>query len=482
MNNWFLRIPGKYWAYLALSIWGALSFLLLNKTPYGINEGGARALLLVWSVVDNVVSPVVTAGLPDFRTIFLVPVGILWTGNVLAAKVATLLVMSCAVWAIHTWRQHSGNSESALLASGLLLISPLTIDQIDTISVAPFLLITFALGAWSDKIYRETPLAFGGKYFSQLFLCLISTSLHPAGLAYPLVLLWKWYRNPIERQRNYFSGAVIFSVLFSLLLTMGWHNVEWFTNPVSSLSSLLLGSPAVKDMGTFRWITGLGISLILVLIIWKQAASLRTDFLGLVLLIALGIGVLVGDESWAIIALTICFYWGFPLLLRTSANSSAGFWGQRGVTLLLFFIISMSFMLIDKVRYQQVMAGKLAPRDSLIKALVDNTQNQDNANNAPRRNSSAKKPLLVASQWPGTTMLACRCGAFPLPPPTKDEQELITMLRGIEYLIFDPQDPENSSLSRNLAIMNAGKVETVALQEGGVIVAIKEIPSPKGTN
>ena len=477
MNNRLLRIPDKYWAYLALSIWGALSFLLLNKTLYGIDEGAARALLLVWSVVDNVASPIVTSGLPDFRTVFLVPAGFLWTGNILAAKIATILVMSGAVWAIHTWRQHSGNSESALLASGLLLISPLVIDQIDTISVAPYLLITFALGAWADKIYREAPLAFGGMYFSQMFLCLVSTTLHPAGLAYPLALLWTWYKSPVGKQQNYFFGGIIFSVLFALLLTLGWDHVEWFTNPIKSLSSLFSVPPVADDIGTFRWITGLGISCLLLLVIWKQAGNLWADLLGRMLLSALIIGMLVGDETWSIIALTICLYWGFPLLLRARTNSSDGFWGRRGITLSLLFIISTSFMLVDKARYQKLQEGDLAPRDSLIKVLVENIKTS--SNDEPKQNSPTKKPPMIASQWPGLTMLACRCGAFPLPPPAKDEQELLAMLRGVNYLLFDPRDPKNSSLSHNLAIMNAGKVETVALQEGGVIVEIKELAPAK---
>ena len=72
-------------------------------------------------------------------------------------------------------------------------------------------------------------------------------------------------------------------------------------------------------------------------------------------------------------------------------------------------------------------------------------------------------------------MLACRCGTFPLPPPAKDEQALLAMLRGVNFLIFDPRNPQNSSLSHNLALINAGKVETVALQDGGVIVEVKEL-------
>lgn len=472
MNNWFSRIPNKYWAYLALAFWGVLSFLLLNKTPYGIDEGAARALLLVWSVVDDVVSPVVTTGLPDFRTIFLVPAGLLWSGNVLAAKITTIFVTSFAAWFIYAWRHRSGDSESALLASGLLLISPLVIDQIDTISVAPYLLTIFALGAWSDKIYREAPLAFGGMYFAQMYLCLVSTTLHPAGLAYPLALLWTWYKNPVGKQQKYFFGGVIFSVLFALLLTLGWHDVEWFTNPIRSLSSLLSGSSASKDIGVFRWITGIGMSCILLLVVWKQAGNLWADFLGRILLAALVLGMLLGDETWSIIALAICLYWGFPLLLRVRTSSSNGFWGQRGIILSLLFVISTSFMLADKAHYQKVMGGELAPRDSLIKALAENTKN---FMNDEAQSALPKKPLLIASQWPGLTMLACRCGVFPLPPLAKDGQELLAMLHGVSYLIFDPRNPMNSSLSHNLSIMDAGKVETVALEEGGVIVEIKEL-------
>ena len=42
--------------------------------------------------------------------------------------------------------------------------------------------------------------------------------------------------------------------------------------------------------------------------------------------------------------------------------------------------------------------------------------------------------------------------------------------------MFDPRDPKNSSLSHNLALMGAGKVETIILQQGGVIVEIKGTP------
>ena len=472
MNNWLSRIPNKLWAISALLLWGALSYVLLNKTPYGVDEGAARALLLVWSVADDVVSPIVTLGLPDFRTLFFAPVGYLWVGNIVAAKIFTLLVMSGAVWAFYRWRQLNGDSESALLASGLLLISPSIINQIDTISVTPFLLITFVYGAWSDKIYRESPQAFGGMYFFQILLCLVSVTLHPIGLAYPLALLWAWHTNPSDvKHRKYFFGGIIFVVLLALLLTSGWNHVEWFSNPIRSLSSLLTEDSYAKKIGVIGWIYGLAMLSILLLVIWKQGKILWTDILGRILLIALVIGMLTGDQTWNIIVLTVCLFWGLPLLLPSKVSSSGGFWAQRGIAMSLVFILSTMFMLADKSHYQIMQDGYLSPRDSLIKTLVE--EKGDFQNNESAKSPSAKQTVRVASQWPGLTMLACRCDVLPLPPPTKDSDTLLAMLKGVNYLIFDPRAPENISLGQNLSRMNAEKVETAALQQGGVIVEIK---------
>lgn len=481
MNNLLSRIPNKYWAYLALSLWGILSFMLLHKTSYGIDEGAAQALLLVWSVADNVVSPIVTLGFPDFRTVFLVPVGILWTGNVVAAKIATMCIMAIAAWAFHAWRYRSGEAESALLATGLLLISPLVLNQIDTISVAAYLLITFALGAWSDQIYRESKQAFGGMYFAQIFLCLVSISLHPIGLAYPLALLWTWYKNPLDQKhRNYFFIGIAFASLMALVLTSGWSHVDWFTNPIKSLSSLLLGYAEGDAFGAFHWICGIGILFILLVITWKQASNLWDDFLGRILLLSLAIGIIIGDEIFGIVALVTCLYWGFPLLLHKSTTVHRGFWSQRGMVFLVSVAISTTFMVVDKANYQLLPMDYLSPRDSLIKALAEDSGLF--LSDEPSRDSSAKKPLRVASQWPGLTMLACRCDALPLPPNAQNSEALFAMLRGIDYLIFDPRDPKNSSLSLNLATMDAGKVETIALQRGGVIVQILKpatVPIPE---
>jgi len=45
-------------------------------------------------------------------------------------------------------------------------------------------------------------------------------------------------------------------------------------------------------------------------------------------------------------------------------------------------------------------------------------------------------------------------------------------IQGVTHLIFDPRDPANKSLAENLAAVS-GATETLALQEGGAILRIK---------
>ena len=476
MNNWLSRIENEYLAYFSLALWGALGFMLLHKTSYGIDEGAAHALLLVWSVADDVVSPIVTLGLPDFRTVFLVPAGILWTGNVMAAKITVMVLMAIAAWTLHAWRHRGGDTEGALIATGLLLISPLALNLIDTISVAVFLLVIFVLGTWSDTVYRESKQAFGGMYFLQLILCLASVTLHPVGLAYPLALLWTWYQNPLDQKhRNYYFAGIGAALVMALALTSGWSHVEWFSNPIKSLSGLLFGHAEPGAFGTLRWICGVSMSGLLIIVLFKQAKHMWADFLGRTLLVALAIGILVGDDIFSAVALVTCLYWGVPLLLPEPTDAQGGFWKQRGWALLLIFLIATTFIAVDRASYQALSTEQLSARDSLIKTFAEDSGLFLNEETA--QNDSPRKKARVASQWPALTMLACRCDALPLPPSADSSDALFAMLRGVDYLIFDPRDSANGELSRNLAAMDSGKAETIGLQRGGVIIQVKN-PSP----
>ena len=476
--NFISRIPPRYWGYLALLSWGFVTLFLLRQDSYGLDEGAAKSLLLVWSVADQVASSVVTFGAPDLRILLYIPVGFLWTGSVFAAKVFTVLSLAVAAWLLYSWKQHNTDTESALLATGLLIISPLTLTQIDALSPGIYLLLAFALGAWLDKAYRAAPFPFGGWYFAQLFISALCVSLHPAGLAYPLALLWSWYKEPLDdKQQKYFFIGVSFVVLATLLIRMGWHDLEWLQNPIKNLSTIVLGRGLSNEMTVTRWAAGTVSLLALAFVVFKQYRHLWSDFTGRTLLIGLMLGASTGDPAWAMIALSIILYFGCPLLLRPQQSPTGGLMRQRGAALLFIIVLSTLFMRADKENYEIRQHGILSEQDQLIRTVSDEAESIRKA--AEETEDSPLTRLRVASQWPSRTMIACRCDTLPLPPGTKDPQTQLTMLHSITHLLFNPQQPENIMLARNLAALGGDAAETVALQSGGVLLHFKN-SSPTG--
>lgn len=472
-DNLISRIPPRYWGYLALLLWGAAALFLLRQDAYSLDEGAAKALLLVWSVADQVASPVVTFGAPDLRILLYVPAGFLWTGNIFAAKIFTVLALAITAWLFFFWKQQKVDTESALLATGLLIISPLTLTQIDALSPGIYLLLSFALGAWLDKAYRAAPYHFGGWYFAQLFVSCLSVSLHPAGLAYPLALLWSWHKEPLDRkQQKYFFIGVSFVVLATLLIRMGWNDLQWLQNPANSLATILLGSSMGNVMTAGRWAAGSVILLVLVTVIFKQFRTMYSDFTGRILLISLALGTATCDLAWALIVLSSILYFGFPLILRSQHSPAGGLMRQRGVALFLIIILSTLFMRADKAHYEIRQAGILSEQDQLIRSLSDEAENTRKA--AEESNGSTAVPhLRVASQWPGRTMIACRCDTLPLPPAAKDPQAQLSMMRSISHLLFDPRQSSNILLARNLAGLGGDSAETISLLPEGVLLHFK---------
>lgn len=464
------RIPPRYWGYLALALWGVITLLLLRHDPYDLNEGAAKALLLVWSVADQVASSVVTFGTPDFRILLYIPVGFLWTGNVFAAKVFTILSLMLAAWLLYSWKQRRTDSETALLATGLLLISPLTLTQIDALSPGVYLLLAFALGAWLNTEYRTTPRPFGGWYFAQLFISALSVSLHPAGLAYPLALLWSWHKEPLDRkQQKYFFTGIGLTVLLTLLIEMGWGNLEWLQNPINNLAAIVLGPTLNNTMPATYWVAGIAMLAALATVIIKQYRELWSDFTGRTFLIGLGLGATTGDAAWATIALCTILYFGFPLMLRPKQSPTGGLIHQRGTVLLLIFILSTLFMRADRMHYEVRQHGILSGQDQLIKTLADEAELSRKAAEEAEGNTTSTR-LRVASQWPGRTMIACKCDTLPLPPAAKDPAAQLNMLHSVTHLLFDPRLPTNIMLARNLSVLGGGLTETIALQPEGVIL------------
>lgn len=476
INTLLSRIPLRYWGYLSLSLWGVAILFLLRSDLYNLNEGSAKSLLLVWSIADQVAASVVTFGAPDLRALLFLPVAFLWTGNVFAAKVFTTLLLAYAIWLLYLWNRHSVNAESALIASGLLIISPLMLEQIDTLSPGIYLLPAFAFGAWLNVEYRLNPRPGGGWYFAQLLVSAFSVSLHPIGLAYPLALLWSWYSDPLDKkQQKYFFVGVSFVVLFTLLMLRGWNYVEWFQNPIKSLATTILGSSLGNEISAVSWVVG-GLMLAgLVIVVIKQYRNLWSDFTGRTFLIGLTLGVTTSDSAWGIIALSFILYFGIPLLLQLHhVRTGKGFVQQRGLMMLFIIILSTVFMRADKSHYQIRQSGFLSDEDQLIHILAEEAEN---ARKIAEEDKSGKTPVLlrVASQWPSRTMIACKCDTLPLPPAAQDPQTQLTMLHSITHLLFNPRQANNAALARNLSILGGGVIETIALQPGGVLLHFKNV-------
>jgi hypothetical protein len=483
INSLLSRIPNHYWGYLGLALWIIISLSVLRHDLYGLNEGAAKSTLLTWSIADQIASSVVTFGTPDLRALLFLPTGFLWTGNVFATKVLTVLLLAVAARLLYSWKEQASDTEGGLLATGLLLISPMVLWQLDTLSVGTYLLIAFVFGAWVDKAYRTTPKSFGGWYFAQLLICAFSVSLHPAGLAYPVALLWSWRTEPLDpKQQKYFLIGISFTVLLILIIRMGWAGQSWFHNPLQSLGEILIpNTPLPDDKAVSTLLAGGIVLAVLTVTVIKQFTTLRTYLIGRTLLAALAFGAFVGDQAWALIALTVILYFGLPLLLRSKyPTSNAGFMKQRGWVLLFVFILSTWFMQADKIHYTINSKGLLSAQDQLIKTLADEAAKNRQANELAESKGEKIERFRVASQWPSRTMIACKCDTLPLPPAAKDPVAQLKMLRGISYLLLDPKETKNLALTRNLSLLGS-TVETVSLQRGGVLLHVTSSDSTAQT-
>ena len=76
---------------LLLLPWLGLAALTLGSAPYGLAEEGAKALLVAWSIGDAVASAAFALGAPDIRVLLFLPLGFAFPGQLIAARVLTLL-------------------------------------------------------------------------------------------------------------------------------------------------------------------------------------------------------------------------------------------------------------------------------------------------------------------------------------------------------------------------------------------------------
>lgn len=453
-----------YWGVPLFALWlAAILFSgLLRNDPYGIGEPAAHALLLAWSVSERVISTALVMGMPDLRALFFTLVGLYWPGSILAAKVFTLLMTAAAATLLYRWSVREAGQESALIGTGLLLIAPVTLSQADSLGTGPYLLLGFALGHWLDQAYRRSRQALGGWFFLQLLLIAGVVSLHPAGLAYPLALLWEWRKNPLDarHQRHVYLGIGI-SVTFILLLRMGWRALDWLHNPLYAFGQAMLGQDTTGE--TLPWIIGVAGAGLLLYLLWSGRRKLSAEFMPRLLLGGAVLGLPAADGAWTMVALAALLYLGVPRLI--AFNQSFGghsFARQRGLVMVALFLVATLFMQANKAYQYAAAQNLLSPTDQLILTLA-----------VALEDIPAEQPVVAMSQWPGKTTLAIKRPALPLPPPYPDGDTLMKNIQGVTHLIFDPRDPANKSLAENLAAVS-GATETLALQEGGAILRIKD--------
>lgn len=482
------RIPAGFWGIVALVLWALAVSTMIQREPYGLDEATARAILFLWSIADEVASPIVTLGIPDFRAVYLIPAGALFSGSLLAIKLCTLVVVLACGLGLYRWQKSAGDAETPLLALGLFLLAPVTLAAIDRVAIGPFLLLTLLLGAWADRVYRAARIRFSGTYFAQLLLVLAAATMHPAGLALPVVLAAAWMRNPPPepqaaalipgRERSHVLLGLALATLLGVLLAGGWRQQAWLGNPLAALATQMLGFEPQSSAGdALVWILGSTLAALTLVVLVRARQRLLADPLGATLALALLIAALAGDASFVMLALVVLLYWGYPLLLRLRVGGATGFAGQRGVAFVLLIVLSTTFLSADRRRFEQVRDGPaLSVQDQVLRTLSASVQQEKTAAPAPPPGAAPPdKPHSgprVASQWPGRTMLACRCSALPLPPANQDGARFLASLRGTDFVVFDPLDPANRELSRNFAVLGGAAAETVSLQAGGVVLRL----------
>jgi hypothetical protein len=454
-----------------LLAWAILVGIALRTDAYGLTEEGAKALLLAWSIGDAVASAAFTLGAPDIRVVVFLPLGFLWSGQVLAAKILTLLIMAIAATGLYRWRRREDQEEAALLATGLLLICPLTLDAVNSLSTAPFLLAIFGAAASCHRRLGAAQSPLGGWFFAQVLGCAAAVSLHPAGLAYPAMLFYVWWRAAPDprRHREYFLIAIPLAVVLALAMRLGWPGAGWLQNPLASAAAILGGGTEAPVSGA-ALLGGFVLIAATAAVAWHEQRRLFADLTGGCLLLGALIGAIAADRSWALLLFALLLYGGIPWLLRACAPlAGRGLMAQRGWLWLILFIICTLFMRSNRSAYEASLEKRLAADDQVISDFAEGINSLRAA--AGAGGEQAAKPIVVASSWPARTSIACRCDGLPLPPVASDPPSQLAMMRGVAYVLL-ADSPDNRALGFNFAQLGA-QIEVLAREPGGVILQLQ---------
>jgi len=457
-----LEMKPQYWAILLLSAWLTLilSLGLVRNDVFGLNEGGALNLLLGWSASAQVENPITHIGNFDFRLLPDYLIGLYWPGSILAARVLSLLLYFVALMGLYRWSREQNNEESAKIATGLMLIFPAAIMTSSSLALGPYLLILFVCADVLDRRYRASPHAISAWYFLQLIAAAAGLTLHPMAAVYPMLLAWRWFnvrKDQAAKAKAMLIGLFSASV-FVMAMNVGWIGVQFGNSPAPILNDALTGFNQLDN--EHGWILGwLAILSLLITLYWDRKSLFGPDLMTSLLALAVIIGAFCADLDWAMVAVAYLMYRGLAALLTFNRRiGRQSFITQRGISFSVVLVLCFVFTQSDRALLLANRSEVLNAQDELmktLKALIDE-----------------KSPFFAASQWPARTMMVCKRDVFSLPPAQADGEQQLKIMRGVTHIIFDPNHAENHQLSKNFSQIN-DKIKTVAIQEGGVIIAIR---------
>ncbi len=462
-----VRIPGwarsvrpRHFALVALCGLSLVYMLSFRYDLYGINEGGARSLLLDWSLGSNLLNPVAVLGFPDMRALLFAPLNFHWIGDLTAAKVLLMFLTLATGLMLYRWAEEKLGDETALFATGLWFIAPLTISQVDRLGAGNVLVLACILCYWSAGFYRTSVHAMPGNYFILLLLIALASSMHPAGLGMAAGLLWHeaWVRRPERRKRIALLTGLGLMLSFILASRTGWPSLTLFVNPMPALARVLEGDLA----GVPSFDLGLLVLGLMLLALVAGVRRMREDLFSCMLLGGILTGAVCSDMAWAELVLTYILFEGLHgLVTLNNRLGGRGLARRRGIAAICVLALSLVFMIGDKQRILFNRAEAMHRTDALIAKLGELT-------------AGMKGQTMVASQWPGRTMLATRHAALPLPPVRAgDADRFLRQMRGVTFMIYNQHDPGMKAMNRQVAELS-DRIKTESILPGGVILKLPD--------
>ncbi len=447
------RLQPRHLALAGLVIAAAGWLAMFRYDAYGLEEAGAHALVLDWTIAHHVITPVAAYGFPDLRALVLAPLDLHWAGSLAAAKVWLMLLWFGCVLLVHAETRRLFGDEAAMIAAGLLVVSPLAVHEADRIGAGIFLTTALAL---APALWRrlETAPRLASVWMLLLWFDLaVAASVHPAGLGALAAFAWhlRGHLRGDRKAQLALAGAAVLA-LVAVASRLGWPGLEGPFSPFEALGALVLG-PKLVHPAPRAWAGSIPATLLLLLapFAWREA---RAHLWPAMLAGAWLAGLAHPDPAWALLSAVLLLALGTPALIAAHERiPGRSFAAKRGGVLAAVFLVATGWMLLDK---QYALAARAQTRqgpDRVIAALAEAMQD-------------ARREALAASAWPARSVLATRRPVLPLPPAAGDPEAFRRSTRGLDYLAFDPY--RNKALARVLAMLPEWK--TVRLLPEGVVL------------